>query len=51
MVLGSLNWLFSFSLVVTIIFGIVIVVLSICWWQIFKLTIRRFNTEDKHHDR
>lgn len=50
MTAGSLGWLFPFSLVVTIIFGIVVFVLAICWWRIFKLTIRRFNTEDKKRD-
>ncbi|KRO00764.1 hypothetical protein [Companilactobacillus kimchiensis] len=50
MAAGKFSWLFSFSLVITIMFAIVVIVLSICWWQIFKLTIRHFNTEDKHHD-
>lgn len=47
----NLDGLFSFSLVITVMFGIVVVILSICWWKIFKLTIRHFNTEDKSNDR
>lgn len=47
---GNFSWLFSLSLIITIAFAIVVFVLSICWWLIFKLTIRRFNTEDKKHD-
>jgi len=46
----GLSWLFPFSLVVTIIFGIVVAVLAVCWWLIFKSTIRHFNMEDKHND-
>ncbi|GAQ00859.1 hypothetical protein LFAB_16450 [Companilactobacillus farciminis] len=48
--LDKFGWLFSFSLGITIIFGIIVVILSMCWWKIFKLTIRHFNLEDKNHD-
>lgn len=50
LLLGSFAWLFPFSFVVTVFFGIVVFVLSVCWWVIFKKTIRCFNTEDKRHD-
>ncbi|MFC6182146.1 hypothetical protein [Lactiplantibacillus daowaiensis] len=52
MVLGSIvGWLFPVSLTVTIVFGAVVLGLSICWWLIFKWTVRRFNTEGKRHAR
>lgn len=50
LMLGTFAWLFPVSLIVTIVFGIVVFVLAICWWVIFKETIRCFNTEDKKHD-
>ncbi|VDG19067.1 hypothetical protein [Lactiplantibacillus mudanjiangensis] len=47
MVLGSLAWLLPVSLIVTISFGIVVLGLSVCWWLIFKRTVRRFNLKGK----
>lgn len=46
----NLAWLFSVNLAVMIAFGIIVVVLAICWWKIFKLTIHHFNREDQEHD-
>lgn len=47
----DLAWLFSVNLIITVLFGTIVVVLSICWWIIFKLTIRHFNVEDENDDR
>lgn len=47
--MGNLTWLFDVSLIVTIVFGAAVIGLSLCWWLIFKRTVRRFNqTGDRH---
>lgn len=40
-------WLLPISLAVTVVFAVVMVGLAVCWWLIFRLTVRRFNTERK----
>lgn len=46
------SWLLPVSLTITIAFGIVVCILSVCWWLILKRTVKTFNTERKrdHHD-
>lgn len=51
MKVDNFAWLFPISLIVTIVFALVALGLAICWWLIFKLTVRRFNTEERHDDR
>ncbi|MFD1419389.1 hypothetical protein [Lactiplantibacillus songbeiensis] len=49
--MGLVSWLLPLSLVVTISFGIVVAILAVCWWLIFRRTIRTFNTEGKSKPR
>lgn len=45
--MGNFAWLLPVSLTVTILFGVVVSGLAICWWLIFKRTVRHFNTKGK----
>ncbi|WP_318766946.1 hypothetical protein [Lactiplantibacillus carotarum] len=46
----DLSWVFSFSILVTGLLGTSVLILGICWWRIFKLTVHRFNTEERRDD-
>lgn len=50
MKLENLTWIFSVSTVVTTFLGLSVLALGICWWLIFKKTVRRFNAEGDRHD-
>ncbi|GEO70020.1 hypothetical protein [Levilactobacillus acidifarinae] len=45
--MGNFAWLLPVSLTVTVLFGVAVGVLAVCWWLIFKRTVRHFNTEGK----
>ncbi|WP_158610652.1 hypothetical protein [Lactiplantibacillus garii] len=48
--LGSFAWVLPVSVTVTAVLGLTVLGLGICWWRIFKLTVRRFNTEERRRD-
>ncbi|HIW71430.1 MAG TPA: hypothetical protein H9875_02260 [Candidatus Levilactobacillus faecigallinarum] len=45
--MGHFAWLLPISLTITVLFGIVVLGLAVCWWLIFRRTGRRFNTKGK----
>lgn len=50
MILGTIGWLLPVSLIITSLFGGVLVLFAGCWWLIFRRTIQRFNTKGPTDD-
>lgn len=50
MELENCLWVMPMCTIVTVLLALTVITLGLCWWRIFRLTVHRFNKEDRRRD-